>query len=208
MEQPFVPDDGSANARTVESYEQIAEDYARETAGSGVLSGALARLAETKPAAHVLEIGSGPGWDADTLEAAGLTVRRTDVTQAFITFQRGRGKQVERLDAINDDLGGPYDAVVSLHVLQHVEPDDLPAVLAKVAAALRPGGRFLVSIPLGHSAGWEIGDSGSPYYRALRSRDEFLAALQQAGLTPEWTDQADDNDDADSGWFAVLAARN
>jgi 2-polyprenyl-3-methyl-5-hydroxy-6-metoxy-1,4-benzoquinol methylase len=193
----------SPNARTVESYEEIALDYARETAGSGVLSGALARLVETITSGHVLEIGSGPGWDADQLENAGLTVRRTDITQGFIDFQRARGKEVDRLDVINDDLSGPYDAVVTLHVLQHVEPGDLPAVLAKVAGALRPGGRFLVSIPLGEGAGWEVGESGSPYYRALRTRDEFTTALEKAGLQPEWTDQAVENED--SGWFCVLA---
>ena len=196
----------SPNARTVESYEQIADDYARETAGSGVLSFALARLAETIPAAHVLEIGSGPGWDADRLEEAGLTVRRTDITQAFIDLQRARGKQVDRLDAINDDLGGPYDAVVTLHVLQHVEPTDLPAVLAKVAGALRPGGRFLVSIPLGEGAGWEVGESGSRYYRALWSEADFLAELAEAGLEPEWTERS--VADEESGWLCVLARQN
>jgi len=204
MERQPIPDPGgSPNARTVESYEEIADDYARETAGGGVLSFALTRLAEAIPAAHVLEIGSGPGWDADALEEAGLTVRRTDITQAFIHLQRARGKEVDHLDAINDDLGGPYDAVVTLHVLQHVEPDDLPAVLAKVAGALRPGGRFLVSIPLGEGAGWEVGESGSPYYRALWTEAEFVAALAQAGLQAEWTERS--VHDEETGWLCVLA---
>ena len=204
MESHPIPDPGgSPNARTVESYEQIADDYARETAGGGVLAFALTRLAETMPAAHVLEIGSGPGWDADVLEEAGLTVRRTDITQAFIDLQRSRGKEVDRLDAITDGLGGPYDAVVTLHVLQHVEPDDLPAVLAKVAGALRPGGRFLVSIPLGEGAGWEVGESGSPYYRALWTEAEFVKALARAGLQSEWTERA--VQDEESGWLCVLA---
>ncbi|MGH3458840.1 methyltransferase [Aeromicrobium sp.] len=201
--QPIPHPGGSPNARTVASYEQIADDYARETAGAGVLSGGLTRLAETVPAGHVLEIGSGPGWDADALEEAGLTVRRTDITQAFIEFQRARGKVVDRLDAINDDVGGPYDAVVTLHVLQHVEQDDLPAVLTKVAGALRPGGRFLVSIPLGEGAGWEVGESGNRYYRALRSEAEFIAALAQAGLKSEWTERS--VHDEETGWLCVLA---
>ncbi len=204
MENSPVPDpDGSPNARTVESYEQIADDYARETAGAGVLSAGLTRLAETVPGGHALEIGSGPGWDADALEEAGMTVRRTDITQAFIEGQRDRGMQVDRLDAINDDLGGPYDAVVALHVLQHVEPDDLPAVLGKVAGAVRPGGRFLVSIPRGEGAGWEVGESGSPYYRALWTEAEFTAALAQAGFQSEWTERS--VDDEESGWLCVLA---
>jgi len=192
------------NARTVESYEDIAEDYARETTGARVLSDGLTRLVEVVPAGHVLEIGSGPGWDADALEDAGLRVRRTDITQAFIDLQQARGKQVDRLDVINDDLGGPYDAVVALHVLQHVEPGDLPAVLAKVAGALRPGGRFLVSIPLGEGAGWEVGESGAAYYRALQSEADFVASLGKAGLAPEWTQRS--VEDEESGWLCVLAS--
>lgn len=193
----------SPNARTVESYELIADQYARDTQGGQVLSGGLTRLAETMPGAHVLEIGSGPGWDADDLEKAGLSVRRTDITQAFIDFQRSRGKDVDRLDAISDDLGGPYDAVVCLHVLQHVESHDLDGVLVKIAAALRPGGRFLVSIPLGEGAGFEIGESGKQYYRALRTEADFIDLLARAGLTTEWTERS--NDDAETGWLCLLA---
>ena len=193
----------SNNARTVESYEQIADDYARRTAGPAVLADGLARLAEAVPGGHVLEIGSGPGWDADKLEEAGMTVRRTDITQAFIELQRARGKDADRLDVINDDLGGPYDAVVTLHVLQHVEPDDLHAVLTKVAGALRPGGRFLVSIPLGEGVDWEVGESGNRYYRVLRTEAEFTAALAEAGLQPEWTQRP--IRDEESGWLLVLA---
>ena len=191
------------NPSTIESYEQIADAYARETQGLGVLSGGLTRLAETIPGGLALEIGSGPGWDADALEEAGLTVRRTDITQAFIELQQARGKHVEQLNAISDDLGGPYDAVVALHVLQHVEPDELPAVLGKVAGALRPAGYFLVSIPLGNGAGWEVGESGSPYYRALWTEAEFTAVLAQAGLRSEWTERSVHHEE--SGWLCVLA---
>jgi 2-polyprenyl-3-methyl-5-hydroxy-6-metoxy-1,4-benzoquinol methylase len=204
MERRPASDGGdSTNARTVESYELIADDYARETAGAAVLANGLTRLAETVPGGHALEIGSGPGWDADALEEAGMTVRRTDITQAFIEFQRARGKEADRLDVINDDLGGPYDAIVSLHVLQHVEPDDLPAVLAKVAGALRPDGRFLVSIPLGEAIDWEAGESGRKYYRVLRTEKEFTAALAEAGLEPEWTERP--VRDEERGWLCVLA---
>jgi len=195
--------DGSPNARTVDSYEVIAADYARETAGDPVLASGLTRLAEMVPGGHALEIGSGPGWDADVLEDAGMTVRRTDITQGFLAVQRDRGKDVEQLDAINDDLGGPYDAVVALHVLQHMDPNQLDAVLAKVAGALRPGGRFLVSIPLGEGAGWEEGESGRTYYRALRTQAEFVDLLAQAGLHTEWTDRA--VEDEETGWLCVLA---
>ncbi|MEJ7633525.1 methyltransferase [Aeromicrobium sp.] len=197
------PQSRTNSSRTIASYEQIAVEYARDTAGSGVLAGALARLAEVVPNGHALEIGSGPGWDADVLEEAGLTVRRTDVTQAFIDFQGSRGKAVDRLDVISDELDGPFDAVVALHVLQHVGPDDLAGVLAKVAGALHLGGRFLVSIPVGEGVSWEDGESGNSYYRVLRTEDAFTAELARVGLSPEWTERSAD----EGGWLAVLAQR-
>lgn len=193
----------SPNARTVASYEEIAADYARDTSGSAVLAGAVARLAEAVPGGHVLEVGSGPGWDADRLEDAGLTVRRSDVTQAFIDLQRARGKDVERLDVISDDLGGQHDAVMMLHVLHHVESEDVPGVLGKIAGALRPGGWFLVSIPRGAGEGWELGESGQPYCRVLRTEEELVDALDGAGLEPVWSDRSAHDD----GWLVVLAQR-
>ena len=128
------PEDGSTSAhhRTVESYERIARDYADDTApgpsGVGDFGGdALRRLLGAVPAGgSVLEVGSGPGWDADFLEAHGVAVRRTDITDAFIDLQAERGKVVERLDVTSDDLGGPYDAVLALAVLQHVDRALMP----------------------------------------------------------------------------------
>ncbi len=139
---------------------------------AGSWPGRLARLAEAVPGGHVLEIGSGPGWDADQLEEAGLTVRRTDITQAFIDQQRARGRQVDRLDAINDDLGGPYDAVVALHVLQHVRAGGVHRGAGEGRG--RPATRWAgssSSIPVGEGTSWEDGRSGRPYYRVLRSED-------------------------------------
>lgn len=81
---------------------------------------------------------------------------------------------------------------------------ELPAVLTKVAGALRPEGCFLVSIPRGEGEGWETEESGSQYYRALHTKDELLGLLRDAGLDPEWTDQARDEE---SGWLCVLARR-
>lgn len=155
--QPIEPPDGAdANARTVASYEVIAADYARETAGGG-LTESLALFARAVPGPEVLEIGSGPGWDADALDEAGLRVRRTDITQAFIDFQAERDQHVDRLDVVADDLGGPYDGIVCLAVLQHVPKEQLPGVLARMSAALKAGGALLVAVRTGEGERWEVG---------------------------------------------------
>ena len=190
------------NRRTVESYERIARDYTDSTepgpdaeAGPG-----LRRMVELTPAGgSVLEIGSGPGWDADLAEGLGVTVRRTDVTDAFLDLQRERGKQVERLDVLADDLGGPYDAVMAVAVLQHIERPLIAGVLAKAADALRPDGVFLVMVREGTGEFWE-----GKYHTVLWDRDGFTAALATAGLRPDWVEQKE----YDRGpWLTIVARR-
>lgn len=201
--QPIEPPaEADPTARTVASYELVAADYARETAGGG-LSDGLARLVAAVPGGHVLEVGSGPGWDADALEEAGLRVRRTDVTQAFIDLQRERGQQVERLDVVSDDLGGPYDAVVALAVLQHVPRSSLAGVLGRMAASLAPGGALLLAVRTGEGERWEVGDSGNPYYVALWEEGELIDLLVAAGLRVEWQEVSSDSEDSD--WVSLLA---
>ena len=205
MGQPIQPpEDAEPNARTVSSYELVAADYARETAGGGP-SEPLARLAAAVPGSEVLEVGSGPGWDADALEDAGLRVRRTDVTQAFIDLQRARGKRVDRLDVVVDGLGGPYDGIVALAVLQHVPRQQLPGVLARMAAALAPAGALLVCVRTGAGERWEIGESGNPYYCALWGEGEFVDLLEAVGLRVAWRDASVDSED--NGWLYILANR-
>ena len=150
-------------------------------------------------------MGSGPGWDADVVESHGVAVRRTDVTAAFIDVQAERGKHVERLDVTCDELGGPYDAVMALAVLQHLERTQLPTLLSRIAAALRPGGVFLVAIPEGGGERWEVGDSGNRYFTVLWDEAAFRALLAEAGLGVEWS-ASDDDSDANH-WLMLLARK-
>ena len=127
-------------------------------------------------AARFWRSGSGPGYDADFVEGLGVHVRRTDATKRFLELQAARGKHGEFLDLITDDLGGPYDAVLALCVLIHVPREQTDQVLAKIAASLRPGGAFLVSMRIGD--GEKSGDYHTVYWR----RDDFAARLESAGL--------------------------
>lgn len=207
------PQDGgdTGNRRTIDSYERIARAYAEDTApdpaGTAEFSGqGLRRLVDAVPAgASVLEVGSGPGWDADFLEAQGLAVRRTDVTAAFIDVQGERGKHVEKLDVTTDELGGPHDAVVALAVLQHVDRDQIPALLRRTAVALHPGGVFLVAILEGDGERWEVGDSGNPYFIVLWDESAFRALLAEAGLLVEWSTCSENSEE--SRWLMLLARK-
>ncbi len=195
------------NRETVQSYELCAHDYAattqeRSQTGENALRLLVDALGGT---GTVLEIGSGPGWDADFLEEQGLSVRRTDVTEAFLSFQAERGRKAERLDLIEDELGGPYDGIVALYVLQHIDRTLVSMVLGKVAAALRPGSAFLVSLREGSGDASELGrQSGNIYHLTLWTRAEFEHRLDEAGLRADFTSRMIDEDGA---WMMILARR-
>lgn len=201
---------GSRNHQTLAAYEEIAHDYAASTRGapSGVGAAGLRRLLAAVPeGGSVLELGSGPGWDADFVEEHGPRVRRTDATAAFCDLQTARGKQVERLDVVTDDYTDAdhpaYDAVMALCLLLHVERADIDGVLRRVAAALRPGGTFLVSVREGSGECWETGDDGRRrYHVTLWTAAGFEERLRAAGLEPTWTARSLDGE---GPWLTVIA---
>lgn len=194
----------ASNASSIAGYEGCAVDYAQVTAPrpDGDDQPALLELLKVvAPGSSLLEIGSGPGWDADWLEERGLFVRRTDAAQSFVDLQALRGRRAERLDVIGDPLGGPHDGVVALHVLQHVEREMLPAVLARIAQAIRDGGVFLLALREGEGETVEIGSSGSEYYVALWPRAEIVAILAALGLGLLWSRSFDGRE---GRWLTAL----
>lgn len=161
-------------------------------------------MAEALPlGGTILEIGSGPGWDADFLEALGAKIRRTDVTEAFRTIQAERGEQVDSLDLLTDDITGRYPGILMLCVIQHFERTQVDAALRKLAGALTDRGILLLSHPVGDEDLWERGTSGD--YRVVRwpgtALDKRLAANGFV-VEREWAD-----DGEEGVWRTVLARK-
>jgi SAM-dependent methyltransferase len=150
------------------------------------------------PGGLVLEVGSGTGRDADFIESLGAKVRRTDATQAFLDLQTKRGKHVERLNLLTDTLGGPYDAILAICVLIHIERAHTDSVLGKIQKALRPGGAFLVAVWGGH------GETDGRYHMTYWSRTAFATRLTAAGLTVEWDSR---RVDSEKGTLLTFLAR-
>lgn len=181
----------ATSRRTIEAYEDYADRYDASVnhVPSANDQAALRRVAAIAGAGgRLLEIGSGPGRDADFLETLGVTVRRTDAARRFLELQAARGKRGDLLDVITDDLGGPYDAIMALYVLFHVPREQIDGVLAKIADALRPGGALLVSMRNGE------GERGGEYHTVYWRRDDFAARLADAGLDLVWDEFSIDCD--------------
>lgn len=194
------------NGRTVAAYETYARSYAAAVSPqpSDCGAAALQRLANMLPAGgRVLEIGSGPGWDADFLEGLGVRVHRTDVAAAFRAFQAERGRQADALDVLTDEIAETYDGILILYVLQHFERTEVDPVLHKLANALKGEGALFLSHAVGEGEIWEHTAAGD--YRVVRWSIAALDdRLQRAGFTVTW-DQCADSEEG--RWRSVLARK-
>jgi SAM-dependent methyltransferase len=180
----------TAQAVTIASYDSHAAAYRDATADlADAVRELVARFVDLVPAGgRVLEIGSGPGRDARALEAAGLSVRRTDVTPGFVALLRAQGHRADLLDPLTDDLddperpGTPYDAVWASACLLHVARHDLPTVLHRIAEATRPGGTLHASFKEGDGEIWSThGSVEAPRHFVLWREQPLRDALEGAG---------------------------
>lgn len=149
----------SQKQETIAAYDAAAVVYATETAQlPDPIRTTCARFARLLAGSgRILEIGGG-GRGARALEEHGLSVRRTDITPGFVEGLRGQGFEVDLLDPLTDDLddphnpGGRYDAIWAQACLMHVDRDDLPTVLTRLAEAIRPAGLIFLSVTEGRRA--------------------------------------------------------
>jgi SAM-dependent methyltransferase len=139
---------------TVRSYNVDAAEYAAEAAAmpDWVATEIDAFVTALGGSGRVLEIGSGGGRDAAEFEGRGISVRCTDVSEAFVELLRNAGFEADLLDPLTDELadpqrpGVPYDGMWACACLIHVARQDFGTVVGRLAEATRTGGPLHVSV--------------------------------------------------------------
>lgn len=167
---------------TLGTYQAAAALYCQHSAPpSPPLLDYLDDVAERVGRGRVLEMGSGPGHDADYLESHGLQVVRTDATAAFVEMLRGAGHDARVLDVRVDDLGGPYDAVMANAVLLHLTRPEFVEVLRRARGAVRDGGLLAVTLKEGDGSAWSDAKLGLPRHFTYWREAGVRAGLQETG---------------------------
>ena len=157
----------------------------------------LDRFAAMVGSGPVLEIGSGPGWDADHLETRGVRVLRSDAVPEFIPLLRDAGHETRVIDVRHDDLGGPYRGVLADAVLLHLTTDQVADALRRLREAVEPGGILGVALKEGNGSEWRTEKIDRPrffqHWREPALRDALTAAGWEVvglehvpGRTADW----------------------
>jgi 2-polyprenyl-6-hydroxyphenyl methylase/3-demethylubiquinone-9 3-methyltransferase len=108
-------------------------------------------VADVAPNGRVFDVGCGNGYWAGLFAQLGHTVvgidpSRTGIEIARATYPAARFEQMVISSGTLAELGeAPFDLVVSTEVVEHLY--DPPGFAASCFAALRPGGRILISTP-------------------------------------------------------------
>lgn len=100
-----------------------------------------------------------------------------------------RGPAVRNEDVATFSAGGPYDLIVSISTLEHVgfdeeprDPDKIRRAVANLRTHLAPGGRLLVTLPLGYNAGMDaqLAAGELPFDRCHYLKREGLCTWREA----------------------------
>lgn len=132
--------------------------------------------------AKILDLGCGDGRDAAEMERRGFDVDATDGVVKMVELASKRLKRpARRMEFSELSAREQYDGVWAHASLLHVPADELPAILRRVHAALKPGGW--------HFACYKGGKGGNrdPFGRFFSyiPEAELRAAYASAG---EWSD--------------------
>lgn len=122
------------------------------------------------PTDRVLEFGVGSGVALAYLRCADR--HGYDINPAATSEASHHGVRV--LDTI-DGMSAAYDVVVCHHCLEHLT--DPAAALAKMRAALRPGGKLLVYVPYDEQRRYRRHISGDPNHHLFSWTPHTLANL-------------------------------
>lgn len=176
------PDDISR--RTLEHYNRNADAFFAGTVDHDVSQNIHALLdAIEAPAPYtILDLGCGPGRDLKTFTGLGHRAIGLDGSIRFVEMARSfSGCEVWHQDFLHLDLpSGMFDGIFANAVLFHVPSANLPAVLAALHGALKPGGVLFSSNPRGHNEeGWN-----GPRYGSYYDYSTWEARLTGAGFLP------------------------
>ncbi|MFC7331854.1 class I SAM-dependent methyltransferase [Rhodocista pekingensis] len=143
-----------------------ADRYARDFGIVAELGRPVLDLLDPRPGERILDLGCGDGALTAELAARGVAVVAADADPDMVRAASARGLATRVVDGHDLPFQAEFDAVFSNAALHWMRDPD--RVIAGVARALRPGGRFVA----------EMGGAGN----VETVRNALVAALDARGL--------------------------
>ncbi len=151
-----------------------AEGYAANARFVSDLGATILGWLDPQPGERILDVGCGDGALTRILAQSGAEIVGVDASEPLLAAARAHGLDVRLMDGQALEFDGEFDAVFSNAALHWMTKPQ--AVLAGIARALRPGGRFVA----------EFGGFGNVAAIASAMRAATLRHGGDASLANPW----------------------
>jgi SAM-dependent methyltransferase len=153
-------------------YQQMAELDERHwwyRARREILAELIRRVARPPVDAQILEIGCGTGHNLAMLSGFGHVegLELDEEARALSEKRLGRKVMSSPLPELTGVPDRQYDLVGTFDVIEHIEDDS--AALASIATKLKPGGKFVMTVPA-HQWMWSAHDVVNHHKRRYSKR--------------------------------------
>jgi SAM-dependent methyltransferase len=134
-----------------------------------VIAALIRRSVSPPPAARILEIGCGTGHNLAMLGEFGHVdaLELDEEVRTFAEQRLGRTVLSAPLPELAGVLDNHYDLIGAFDVIEHI--DDDRAAVASIAAKLKPGGKFVITVPA-HPWMWSAHDVVNHHKRRYSKR--------------------------------------
>lgn len=134
-----------------------------------ILADLIRREALPPAKGRILEIGCGTGHNLEMLGRFGRidAIELDDESRSLAEERLGRKIMSARLPELKGIKDALYDLIAALDVIEHID-DDAGAITA-IAAKLKPGGKFIMTVPA-HPWMWSAHDTVNHHKRRYSKR--------------------------------------
>ncbi|NCC76998.1 MAG: class I SAM-dependent methyltransferase [Clostridia bacterium] len=189
---------------TIRYYDQNADDFVAGTLQADMSEARDRFLDLLQPGTLILDLGCGSGRDSKAFLEQGYQVEAIDGSQELcaaasrLTDLAVRHLTFDQLQEIEK-----YDGIWACASLLHVPKSEMPSILVRIKAALKPHGIVYISVKEGEFDGLRKGRHFADY-----REEEFVSLLeaQKLEIIEHWISE-DVRPDRSEHWINVLARR-
>lgn len=191
---------------TLDYYNQNADSFIEGTQNADMTEQYLFFLKYLSPGCKLLDLGCGSGRDSAYFSSLGFQVTAIDGSEELCKRVR-ENYLIDALCISFEDISfaAEFDAVWACASLLHVKKADMPKVMSKVSAALKPGGVLYASFKYGSEERVCNGRFFNDYTQ--NDLDTLLTSENQLSLLEYWITEDVRPERSGERWLNFIAKK-